>query len=131
MNGAFYVLKYLEYTVIYFLVVNYVRDRDQIRRLLLAALVTAVIIAIIGLVQIPLEGRITAPFEGETGEPNTLGGYLVLMLAFSLAFLGEAKNKAHLVLGALATGMMIVPLAFTIRHLVGSRFAPCCWPPSP
>lgn len=113
LTGSFYVLKGLEYTVIYFLVVNYVRDRDQIRRLLSAVLVTAIVIAIVGIVQIPLGGRITAPFEGEQGEPNTLGGYLVLMLAFSLAFLGEARNKAQRAMGALATGLMLVPLAFT------------------
>ncbi|MCH7823465.1 MAG: O-antigen ligase family protein [Acidobacteria bacterium] len=113
MTGSFYVLKYVEYTVIYFLVVNYVRDRDQIRRLLYAALVTAVIIAVIGMSQIPFAARVSAPFEGEHGEPNTLGGYLVLMMALSLAFLGAAKNGAERSRWVLATCLMMVPLAFT------------------
>ncbi len=112
-TGSFFVLKYVEYTVIYFLVVNYVRDRDQIRRLLYAALVTAVIVAVIGIAQIPGGARVSAPFEGENGEPNTLGGYLVLMMAMALAFLGEAKKAAERSRWVLATCLMMVPLAFT------------------
>ncbi len=113
LTGSFFVLKYVEYTIIYFLVVNYVRDRDQIRRLLYAALVTAVIIAVIGIVQIPSSGRVSAPFEGEHGEPNTLGGYLVFMMAFSLAFLGHASNARERSRWVLATAVMMIPLAFT------------------
>ncbi len=113
VTGFFFVLKYIEYTVIYLLVVNYVRDRGQVRRLVTAALVTAVIISIIAIAQIPSGVRVSAPFEGEGGEPNTLGGYLVLMLALALAFVGEATNTKQRALWICVALIMMVPLAYT------------------
>lgn len=113
LTGFFFVLKYIEYTVIYFLVVNYVRDRSQVRRLMMAALVTAVIISVIAIAQIPSGVRVSAPFEGESGEPNTLGGYLVLMMALALAFVGEAKNAKQRAVFLCVTALMMAPLAYT------------------
>ena len=122
-TGFFYVMKYLEYTVIYFLVVNYVRDRGQVRRLLVAALVTAVIIAAVATAQIPARGRVTAPFEGEQSEPNTLGGYLVLLMAMALAFAGETKTPRVRWLSLAATGVMVLPLAYTYSRTSWLAFA--------
>jgi hypothetical protein len=113
LTGFFFVLKYLEYSIIYFLVVNYTRDRAQVRRLLIAALATAVIIAIVAMAQIPSGVRVSAPFEGEEPEPNTLGGYLVLMIALALAGLGEARVARERVLFASIAAAMTVPLAYT------------------
>ena len=69
--GFFFILKYFEYMVVFFLVVNYVHSVDQAKRLLLALLITCFIVSIYGLMQIPGGGRVSAPFEGEVGEPNT------------------------------------------------------------
>src|SRR3989338_6304339 len=80
MVGVFTVLKYFEYFLIFFLVVNNIRDREQIHRYVVALLITAAIVSVIAIFQIPTGARVTAPFEGEHGEPNTLGGYLVLMI---------------------------------------------------
>ena len=113
LTGFFFVLKYIEYTFIYFLVVNYVRDRAQVRRLMMAVLATAIIISIIAIAQIPSGVRVSAPFEGESGEPNTLGGYLVLMLALALAFVGEARNPRQRAFFFGITMVMMVPLAYT------------------
>jgi O-antigen ligase len=42
---------------------------------------TCGLVSLYAIAQIPSGVRVSAPFEGEEGEPNTLGGYLVLMLA--------------------------------------------------
>jgi O-antigen ligase len=78
--GLCYVAKHIEYFFIFFLTVNYVRTKARLRRLLLAVLGTAAVITAYGWWQIPQGIRPSAPFEGHA-EPNTLGGYLVLMLA--------------------------------------------------
>ncbi|MFH1674144.1 MAG: O-antigen ligase family protein [Pseudomonadota bacterium] len=112
-RGFFFVLKYFEYYVVYFMVVNHVRNEDQIRRLVIALLLTCLVIDIIGLLQIPSGERVTAPFEGERGEPNTLGGYLVLMLAMSLSlavYVGSFKQKAAL---WILSGLSFCTLLFT------------------
>ena len=79
--GLCFVAKYVEYFVLYFMTVNYVRTPEALRRLLVALLLTAGAITLYAWWQIPQGVRPSAPFEGTPGEPNTLGGYLVLVFA--------------------------------------------------
>ncbi len=81
--GLLFVSKYLEYVIIFFITVNYVRTESRYRRLLAAVLITAALIVVYATWQVPSGIRPSAPFEGKEGEPNTLGGYLVLI--FSVA----------------------------------------------
>src|SRR5213593_4778769 len=99
--GFFYVLKYVEYFFVFFMVVNNVRDREQAWRLVTVAFVTVAFVSLVGIAQIPSGERVSAPFEGETGEPNTLGGYLVFMLAICTGLLlvpGAAPRKLPLLI---------------------------------
>jgi O-antigen ligase len=79
-TGSLFVLKYIEYFVIFFMAVNITRDKVQLRRFLVVVFLVAAIVSMIGIAQIPSGQRVSAPFEGKSGEPNTLGGYLLLML---------------------------------------------------
>jgi hypothetical protein len=85
--GFFFVMKYFEYFIIYFMAVNHLREKKQIERFVLTMLLVCFVVCIIGMMQIPSGARVSAPFEGREGEPNTLGGYLVLMLSVTLGFL--------------------------------------------
>ncbi len=85
--GFFFVLKYFEYFVIYFMAVNHLREKKQVERFILTILVVCFVVCIIAMTQIPSGARVSAPFEGEGGEPNTLGGYLDLILALVLGLL--------------------------------------------
>ncbi|MFP4475047.1 MAG: O-antigen ligase family protein [Desulfatibacillaceae bacterium] len=96
--GFFYVLKYFEYCVVYFMVVNHVRNREQIERFILCFLITCAIISLYGMMQIPGGGRVTAPFEGESGEPNTMGGYLLLMGCVVTGFLIKLEDTSRRIL---------------------------------
>ena len=99
ITGFFFVLKYFEYFIIYFIAVNHLKEKKQIERLLFTMLAVCFIVCIIAIYQIPTGGRVSAPFEGEGGEPNTLGGYLVLMLSIVLGLLltyGSKKQKFFL-----------------------------------
>lgn len=90
--GFFFVLKYFEYMIVFFMVVNYVNSADQAKRLLFCLFLTCFIVSIYGLIQIPGGGRVSAPFEGEVGEPNTFGGYLVFMGAVAVALMDHLKD---------------------------------------
>src|SRR3989441_3207682 len=81
VTGLLYWLKYYEYVFLYFMVVSAVTTKEEARALVFASLITCFVIALFAIAQIPSGERASAPFEGETGEPNTLGGYLVFMLA--------------------------------------------------
>src|SRR3989442_1438547 len=91
-SGYFYVLKYVEYFVIYYMAVNNLRDREHAWRLIGAAFITAAIVSVIGLAQVPSGERVSAPFEGEIGEPNTFGGYLLFMMAIAAGIAFETEN---------------------------------------
>lgn len=114
--GFFYVLKYVEYFVVYYMVVNNVADRAQARRLVLVALATAAIASLIGIAQIPSGERVSAPFEGEVGEPNTFGGYLLFMMALALGVALEVRAlRVRFVMLGLV-GLFLMPFAFTLSR---------------
>jgi O-Antigen ligase len=116
VGGFFYVLKYVEYFVVYYMVVNNLVDRRQAWRLVTAAFLTAVIVSLIGMTQIPSGQRVSAPFEGRDGEPNTFGGYLLLlmMVAGGIALETLRLRTRAIYLGLL--GLMSIPFMFTLSR---------------
>jgi hypothetical protein len=99
-TGFFFVLKYIEYFIVFFMIVNHVRSTDQLKRFVFCLFLTCFIVSIIGILQIPGGGRVSAPFEGEIGEPNTFGGYLLfigIVAAGLLAKTDDLKTKHILV----------------------------------
>jgi hypothetical protein len=116
VGGFFYVLKYIEYFVVYYMVVNNLVDRRQAWRFVTAAFVTAVIVSLIGMTQIPSGQRVSAPFEGRDGEPNTFGGYLLLlmMVAGGIALETLRLRTRAIYLGLL--GLMSIPFMFTLSR---------------
>ena len=87
LKGFFFVFKFFQYFIIYFMVVRTLYSRKQVNRFIITLIATCVIVCLMAMVQIPQGERVTAPFEGEGGEPNTLGGYLVLMVCLMLGLL--------------------------------------------
>src|SRR3989442_11062039 len=85
LEGLCFVAKYIEYFIIFFMTVNYVRSGAQLRRLLAAALITAALLGAYGWWQIPSGIRPSAPFEGSEGEPNTLRGCPIPLVSFARA----------------------------------------------
>jgi hypothetical protein len=113
MYGFFFVLKYLEYFVLFYMIINQMHDEAAIKRYIMVMLFTCFVVSVLGIAQIPGGERVSAPFEGDIGEPNTFGGYLVLMFAVTLGlFLNEVdKMKRWRWAGLLV--VIIVPFAFT------------------
>jgi len=112
-TGFFFVLKYFEYTIVYFMVVNHLKNEKQVIRYIWAILITCTIVSIIGISQIPMGGRITAPFEGATGEPNTLGGYLIFMISLTIGLLLTSTSFKDRLLFAGLSFLFIIPLLYT------------------
>jgi O-antigen ligase len=116
MTGFFFVLKYFEYFIVYFMVVNYLTDKKQIERFVTAMMIVCFIICIVAILQIPGGGRVTAPFEGASGEPNTLGGYLVLMLSITLGLLITPESTQYKKLLSLLVIFIVVSLLATLSR---------------
>jgi O-antigen ligase len=103
-TGLLYVLKYLEYFIVFFMMVNYVRNGAQLKRFVFCLFLTAFIVSAIGILQIPSGHRVSAPFEGASGEPNTFGGYLLFtgMVAAGMASKITDRKARHVLLLLLA-----------------------------
>ncbi len=112
-TGFFFVLKYFEYVLVYFMVLNHLKTRRQARAYLWALLITCTIVSFLGLAQAAQGGRVSAPFEGDTGEPNTFGGYLLLMASVTTGLLLTTKSfRMQMTYGAMAF-LFVVTLFFT------------------
>jgi len=135
-TGFFFVVKYFEYFIVYFMMVNHVENIDQVKRFLFCLFLTCFIVSMIGMYQIPAGGRVSAPFEGEVGEPNTFGGYLVFLgamaagLFFYLEKSLEKKMLAVLIFSILppflftqsrASYLAAIPMVFVLGYLMGKR----------
>ncbi|HIG53312.1 MAG TPA: hypothetical protein EYQ18_04880 [Candidatus Handelsmanbacteria bacterium] len=113
ITGFFYVLKYVEYFIVYFIVSNNLETRDQIRRFIITMLITAFIVSITATAQIPGGERVSAPFEGERGEPNTLGGYLLLVGSVVAGLAINLKDKSITRWLWMLLAFMFIPFMFT------------------
>lgn len=111
--GFFFIIKYLEFFVLFYMVINHLHDEDAIKRYLLIMIVTCVLASLAGIAQIPSGARVSAPFEGELGEPNTFGGYLVLMFSVVLGIFLHAGKGRRWYLALFSMAIILVPLAFT------------------
>src|SRR2546428_5931686 len=83
LGGFFYVLKYMEYFVVYYMVANNLSNRSQAWRFVAAGLLPAPLGSVISAPQIPSRQRGAPPIQGTEGEPNTLRGYLAFMMALA------------------------------------------------
>ncbi|MBI4379573.1 MAG: O-antigen ligase family protein [candidate division NC10 bacterium] len=123
LTGSLFTLKYIEYFLIYFLAANNLKSRTQVRNYTVALLFVCLIVSLIGIIQIPAEGRATAPFEGSSEgiragntEPNSFGGYLILMLALSLGLLVTQESRRAKLLLSLLIVIILMTLGATLSR---------------
>ena len=108
--------------------INYLQDRKQIRNLVIALIVVFVIVCFASIAQIPQGERITAPFEGKGGEPNTLGGYLLLILSVVGGILLNTDKNDSFKYKALLASMIffaIIPILFSQSRGTWTAVLPC------
>ncbi len=113
MYGLFFVIKYLEYFVLFYIVINHIHDEAIIKRFLIVMIFTCLVASFLGMAQIPQGLRVSAPFEGVDGEPNTFGGYLMFMFSIMLGILLHTTNKKQRYMLLTMMGIILIPFAFT------------------
>jgi len=124
-KAFFYILKYTEYFIIYFLTTQIVQTRQQLRNLIIAFLLTSVIVNIHGISLIDKVPRIYAPFDapgaeaaltgGEVGagEANTYGGYLIIVISLLVSLFCYSKLPTINFLYLFLIIFSLIPLAYT------------------
>jgi hypothetical protein len=116
ITSFFYILRYFEYFLLYFLFTNNIRDNRQIKLFIAVFLITGVIVCIYAASQIGSLDRVTAPFEGAHPEPNTLGGYLLLLFAVCMSFFLYSPSAKWKILPGLLAFFIIPPFIFTLSR---------------
>lgn len=120
LTSFFYILKYTEYFMIFFIFANNIRTIKQVKVLNFVLLLTCVFVCAYALSTRSQYGRVTAPFEGRKGEggaePNTLGGYLVLLSGVTMGQLLYSKSGTYrpFLLGLIS--LIIPALIFTFSR---------------
>ena len=94
LKTFFYLLKYLEYFMLFFMVINNLKDMRQVKRMVFCILLTSLVVSAYAIITLPSFGRATAPFQVEGSEPNTLGGYLVVIMSVSAGLLLYTRRIA-------------------------------------
>jgi len=116
-KAAFFVmLKMAEFYMIFFLVGTAIRDSRQVRRQLAVFFVTAMIVAAYGIAMVGKEARVGAPFELGDTEPNTLGGYLMIVMVIALSLLLHARTKAAKAILGLIACVAFIPFLYTLSR---------------
>ena len=89
--GIIHNLKFFEYFFLFFMILAHVRTKVTINRMLIVLLLVFFLAMIYGYTQIELTGgkRVSAPFENE---PNTFGGYIVLLMCVAFGIVLEDKR---------------------------------------
>jgi O-antigen ligase len=114
--GFFYVLKFVEYIFVYFAAVNFIQDKEHLKRLIYAVIITGILVSLYASLQIPQGVRVSAPFEGEIGEPNTLGGYLLFLLALLGGLLISSPNLRRASRYTAGIILLGIPFLFTLSR---------------
>ncbi len=99
--SVFYVLKYVEYFLLYFMIVNILDSKEEIKKYLKYAIFVAVLVTIYAYYYYYSAGagaRASAPFEAPIGnpeqsEPASLGGYYLLVFGVILAMMTEYSGS--------------------------------------
>lgn len=123
-ESLFYLLKYIEYFMIFFIFSNEIREMKQCRLFMACFFITAILAAGYGYLQLGGGERITAPFEGQAGEPNTLGGYLLLVMAIAAGLiLYEGGAKKFLFYAGLIV-FLFIPFLYALSRASYLAFVP-------
>ncbi len=116
-HGFFYIAKYAEYFLLFFMVSNNITGKKQVKVFVSFILLTCLVVCVYALRTYLLHGgRATAPFEGVTGEANTLAGYLLVIMGMTLGlFLYTRSLRLRLLLGGLLA-FMVFPFLYTLSR---------------
>ncbi|MFH1618403.1 MAG: O-antigen ligase family protein [bacterium] len=115
-ESFFYVLKYIEYFMLFLLAANIIENEKNIRAYLICGAITAAVVIAYGATQYFILGggfRVALPFESPMGqkswgEPATAGGYYLIVMAVLLGFYTQVKGRVSKL--SIISFVLIAPL---------------------
>ena len=115
--GFFFSLKYIEYFLLFFMVVNTIETKKQVKMFVFSMLVVFFLMSVYAWYQHSTGVmRASTPFEGESGEANTLGGYLVFMTMIAGGLFLNIKGIKPKIFLAISLVFALPALLFTLSR---------------
>jgi len=115
-TAQFVYMKMWQYYLIFFLVGTSINDMGMVRRQLILFFAVSLVVAFYGIYSIGALARVSAPFESGGTEPNTLGGYLVVIVSVAAGlFIHVRDPRTRFLLAALIV-ISIIPFLFTLSR---------------
>lgn len=117
-EAFFTLLKMAEFYMIFVLVGNAIRSMKQVRRQIYLFFAVAVVVSLYGLYARFFTGmeRVSAPFEQGGTEPNTLGGYLVLVMCIAGGLYTQAREARRKMALLALIALAFLPFLFTLSR---------------
>lgn len=112
----FTLLKMLEFYLVFFMVGMSITSMDEVRRQLKVFFAVSLVVCVYGIVSIGTQPRVSAPFEAGGTEPNTFGGYLMLVICTALSLaLYAPRHRVRWLLYA-AAALAFIPFVMTLSR---------------
>jgi O-antigen ligase len=118
-RSAFFVmLKMLEFYLIFFMAGHAIRKRKEMQNQIALFFIVAMIVSLFGIYSIgdPSIPRVSAPFEKGGTEPNTLGGYLVIIMCVALGLFTQARPFRNKLMFLALAFLAFVPFLHTLSR---------------
>lgn len=129
VRAAFYVMKYIEYFILYWMVVNITVDLAQVKKFIIAGIITCVITTLYAYSLFPTAARVFPPFDTDgknanVGESASLAGYLLIIMAITLGMILNDPSSSRLVWLGLFFVFMVPPFIRTLSRSTYYAFFP-------
>jgi len=115
-SAFFIMLKMLEFYLLFFLAGHATRDLGDVRKILVLLFGVALIVSIYGIYSIGTTPRVSAPLETGGTEPNTLGGYMVIIICLCVALWTQAPRMWIKLCLIMVGGLTFVPFLYTLSR---------------
>ena len=112
----FIILKMLEFYLVFFMVSLVINNTKALQRQLILFFAVSIIVCIYAIISIGTLDRVSAPFESGGTEPNTLGGYLLIVMCVAGGLFCYAPSKNWKILLALIIITGFVPFIMTLSR---------------
>jgi hypothetical protein len=116
--SIFYLLKYIEYFLMFFVISSYIENEKQIKLFIFFIILTGFIFSVFMYSEIPRGGRVSGlPLRKAVGEDaNTVGGYLVFLYGFIFAFILYIRSWLIRFVLIIVGLVMAFPLVYTLSR---------------
>ena len=115
-DAFFVLLKMAEFYMVFFLVGSAIRDLNDVRRQLTFFFVVALIVCGYCMATVGRVERIGTPFEAQGSEPNTLGGYLIVVMCAAGGLYTQSPKRGLSWVFVLLMAAAFVPFLFTLSR---------------